>query len=415
MVDALVRRTGAGLVVRYNGGAQAAHNVVLGDGREHCFQTFGAGTLAGAKTYLSEYVLVNPLALAVEGAKLQSLDEGIASVGALSLVSINRSAPLTTPFHVALNRIRELSAGRGRHGSCGMGIGETMRDVLSGRGMFFGSIGAPGFVGQLRELQALKHAQAREFIEGKTFDEDAVARIEQELLVLSSESELENTASVFETVAGAVTSVDSLPDAETYVFEGAQGVLLDEHWGYTPHKTFSTTTSRNALRILQGRKIDVSVWGLLRAYSTRHGHGPLPTVIGGDGENTGLQVGMLRGEHNVSNSWQEDFRVGYPDEVAARYGAIADGNVDGLIITCLDRIESRQIKTAVSYPDVELTGLPSSADDDLARTEKLFNTDVVYEKVDSEDIPERLANAVGVPLVVLSRGATAKDKEWVGQ
>jgi len=124
--------------------------------------------------------------------------KGIAQLG-LSLVS----SPLSS-LDYAIPRGPQIYSRAirwpGRHGSCGMGIGETMRRCPLWPGHVLGSIGAPGFVGQLRELKALKHAQAREFFEARLSTEDAVARIEQELLVLSSESELENTASVFETV-----------------------------------------------------------------------------------------------------------------------------------------------------------------------------------------------------------------------
>jgi adenylosuccinate synthase len=411
VVDALVRRTGASLVVRHNGGAQAAHNVVTPDGREHCFQMFGAGTLAGARTYLSEYTLVNPFVLAVEGARLAELDEGIASQGALSLVSVNADAPLTTPFHVALNRIRELVAGAGRHGSCGMGIGETMRDVLAGQGLRFGAVGEVGFHRSLKDLQGMKLAQALGLIEGRTVDEAAKGRIDQELHVLSSRDALTDTLAAFEMVAQAVDVVGDLPEAQTYVFEGAQGVLLDEHWGYHPHKTFSTTTSRNALRVLHGKPVEVSVLGLLRAYSTRHGHGPLPTVIGA-GEQDELREGMLRGEHNAKNHWQERFRVGHPDTEAARYAARADGNIDGLVVTCTDRIEGHPMRLAKGYRDVRLTGLPEGAEEGLARTEGLFHANVVYEEVSAESVPERLAESVGVPLVGLSHGPRAEGKEW---
>src|SRR5664279_3027640 len=74
LTDFLARRTSAGLVVRYNGGAQAGHNVVAPDGRHHTFSQFGSGTfIPGVKTYLSKYVLIHPGALLVEGNILEKL------------------------------------------------------------------------------------------------------------------------------------------------------------------------------------------------------------------------------------------------------------------------------------------------------------------------------------------------------
>jgi adenylosuccinate synthase len=82
------------MVVRFNGGAQAAHNVVTRDGRHHAFAQFGAGTFAsGVRTHLSRFVLIDPLAVAAEAAHLASL--GVA--GALDLLTVDRDALLATP------------------------------------------------------------------------------------------------------------------------------------------------------------------------------------------------------------------------------------------------------------------------------------------------------------------------------
>src|SRR6516165_8493491 len=72
-VDFLARRLGADLVVRYCGGSQAAHNVVLPDGRRHVFAQFGSGTLAGVPTYLGPEVIINPTALVREADHLRAL------------------------------------------------------------------------------------------------------------------------------------------------------------------------------------------------------------------------------------------------------------------------------------------------------------------------------------------------------
>src|SRR5579863_2663857 len=114
-------------VVRFNGGAQAAHNVVANDGRHHTFAQFGAGTLTpGVQTHLSRFMLVEPLALAAEAAHLTSL--GLPEP--LDLLTVDRDALLTTPYHQAANQAREAARGDGRHGSCGMGIGETASYAL---------------------------------------------------------------------------------------------------------------------------------------------------------------------------------------------------------------------------------------------------------------------------------------------
>ncbi|WP_280342182.1 adenylosuccinate synthetase, partial [Nocardia neocaledoniensis] len=111
---------GVAAVVRFNGGAQAAHNVVA-DGRHHTFAQFGAGTFHGVPTLLSRHMLVEPMALAAESERLAAL--GVRDP--LGLLAIDGRALLTTPIHIAANRAREDARGSSRHGSCGRGIGET--------------------------------------------------------------------------------------------------------------------------------------------------------------------------------------------------------------------------------------------------------------------------------------------------
>src|SRR3954451_5371262 len=131
LTDYLVRRTGARMVVRYNGGAQAGHNVVAPDGRHHSFAQFGAGTFHGVPTHLSRFMLVEPFALAAEAVHLAEL--GVRNP--FALLSADSRALLTTPYHRAANRVREAARdrtpGATRHGSCGMGIGEPLSFSLT--------------------------------------------------------------------------------------------------------------------------------------------------------------------------------------------------------------------------------------------------------------------------------------------
>ena len=101
--------------------------MVTADGRHHTFAQFGSGSFTpGVRTHLSRFVLVDPLALAAEAAHLASV--GVSD--ALDRLTVDRDALLATPYHQAANRARELARGRDRHGSCGMGIGETVRYAL---------------------------------------------------------------------------------------------------------------------------------------------------------------------------------------------------------------------------------------------------------------------------------------------
>ncbi len=106
VVDFLTREKNAKTVVLYTGGAQAAHNVVDSLGRHHTFAQFGSGSLVpGTKTHISRFKLVNPLSMLKEARHL----EDIGVNGLLKNTSIERQTLITTPFHQATNRIKEIT------------------------------------------------------------------------------------------------------------------------------------------------------------------------------------------------------------------------------------------------------------------------------------------------------------------
>jgi adenylosuccinate synthase len=130
------------------------------------------------------------------------------------------------------------------------------------------------------------------------------------------------------------------------VFEGAQGVMIDQNAGFFPHVTKSNTTFANAMELLcnSGFTGEVTRFGLLRGYCSRHGAGPFVT------EDPALNLSPC---HNATNQWQGNFRLGWFDTVAARYAIEAAGGVDQLAITNLDRmngLENVRICNAYTGP-----------------------------------------------------------------
>ncbi len=114
LTDWLVRRHGARLVVRFNGGAQAGHNVVTEDGRHHTFAQFGAGSFVpGVRTHLARPTVLHPLAMLVEARHLAR--KGVPD--ALERTTVSEGARVITPFHQAAGRLRALARGSGRHGT----------------------------------------------------------------------------------------------------------------------------------------------------------------------------------------------------------------------------------------------------------------------------------------------------------
>lgn len=353
MTDYLVRREKARAVVRYNGGAQAAHRVVLNDGREHVFAQFGSGTLVpGVKTHLSRFMLVEPFGLMREYEHLAELGFG----NALERLTIDEMAPVITPYHIATNRLLEYSRGDSRHGSCGLGIGETMEDVRSGEDILrAGDLLSPSVtklkLGWLRErklakLHGILHA---------LHDNDPVVMFNRS--VLEDPAALDGYASRYKLFAGKVRIVDirclqELLEKGTVVFEGAQGVLLDPQYGVQPHVTKTDITFNNAMTLLNEIHYgeEVKKVGVVRAYFTRHGAGPFPT------EDAGLTE-LLPDTANKDHKWQGKFRVGHFNAADVKYALGALDGVDELAVTCLDRLYGvPELKVCVSYRE---PGVPS--------------------------------------------------------
>ena len=113
------------IVVCSNGGAQRGHTVTTPDGIRHVFHHFGSGTFNHASTYLSEDFIVNPIIFKQEYDELMKL-------GYIPNVYINQNCMLTTPFDMMANQIIEENRGKNKHGSCGLGIFETIKRYKAG-------------------------------------------------------------------------------------------------------------------------------------------------------------------------------------------------------------------------------------------------------------------------------------------
>jgi adenylosuccinate synthase len=440
ITDYLTRELAAHTVVRYNGGPQAAHTVVTIDGKYHTFSQFGSGTLLpSTKTLLSRFMLINPLNMLKEERHLCTL--GITD--ALQRTLIDRRALVITPFQRAVNRLREIARADNRHGSCGEGVGECMSDSLTyGNDVLY--------AGDLQDratlhkkLQFLQDAKREEL---KAFSHllPNTEPVRRECSVFTDPNALEDCIDVYQYFCAAVSLVDetdihtlfTLPGS--MLFEGAQGVLLDENYGFAPYTTWSTTTFANAENLLQEHTYpgEITKLGLLRAYATRHGAGPFPT------EDRSLTL-SIPDQHNGWNDWQRTFRVGYFDMVMARYAKDVLGPLDYLALTNIDRLEMLpewKICNSYSYQGEQqadlqpffehnngnITKINVQLSIDLAHqeqlTQRLWSCVPEYEEVlpqierrhtqeDREKYIASIEEALAVPVAITSYGPMAADKQ----
>lgn len=359
--DWAARFYGASLVVRYNGGPQNSHTVTLPDGRYHTFRQFGSATFVpDVRTHLSEYVLVNPIAMMIEEKKLSEL--GVKD--AFARLTIHSEAVVITPYQRSLNMLTEIANGSAAHGSCGHGLGVARQD----------SINHPGAVLRASHIRDKDETATRlKFIE--EIHSDGARHLHEKIkgsplttpddLVLAEEAMqwfdgghsrefLWHQYEKFPTHA-------ILPDAhwnlsnillakdEVVIFEGSQGALLDEdNKEFYPHVTWTNTTYRNALQMINsateiaGRsKPKVTRIGCLRPYATRHGAGPLPREDSILTDYMRARANTIHTEHNKTNRFQGSLRYGFLDLALVKraiYSMSAWGGVDQIAMSCMDHL-----------------------------------------------------------------------------
>lgn len=376
---------GVAAVVRFNGGAQAAHNVIA-EGRHHTFAQFGSGTFSGVPTLLSRHMLVEPIALAGEARQLAAL--GVPDP--LSLLRIDGRALLTTPIHIAANRAREDARGSSRHGSCGRGIGETAWYALEHD--------APTVSDCLHPKVLRVKLQALAAHYGP--------------LIAPSEHRYEPIADLVDMYSEFALAVRIVGGEQLarfarrgrLVFEGAQGVLLDEWRGFHPHTTWSTVEPRNAHAMLAEIGTTGDVLGVTRTYMTRHGAGPLPTED---------PARHLPEPHNTTGRYQGEFRSGHFDPILLRYAIAVSGGIDGLAITHLDAPGTRYAATAYAIHDGFVDHLAPGRWQDLDHQQRLTDLLGMAEPILTEmpeDVMPWLEQELDTPVLLAADGPTRKHR-----
>lgn len=391
-VDYLVRREHADLVVRYCGGSQAGHNVELPNGRRHCFSQFGAGSFAGASTYLGPQVIVELRAMAREASALAE-----AGLDPFSLLAVHPSCLISTIYHRAINRLRELGRGSDRHGSCGHGIGETKRYWLEhGEEAIF----VRDLHDSARLLDKLHLLRERMLIVSQEIETDTTRWPSQDQILRTMFPPATEELAQLLMVGRRLKTMHAPRSYRTAIFEGAQGMLLDEWHGFHPHTTWCTVTPQAALDIAQEAGCgNVTILGITRTYATRHGAGPFPT------EDKFL---ALADNGNSYNEWQGPQRQGHLDLVLLRYAAARAGRIDGLVLNCLDQLTG---KLCVSYG--RSVGLGPATPYRLASQQALgravHKATPTYQTVSQSELMMALERAIA-PIVITADGPTYEHR-----
>lgn len=308
VTDYLCATEGAGMVVRFNGGAQAGHTVVTPDGRRHVFSHFGSGTFLGVPTFLSQFFTLNPLAYFKEVDALRAL-------GVEPLAYAHPNCLVTTFADMIINQRLEDERGAARHGSVGLGINETwersklpnlkitMADLWNGMSLESRLTEICGKFAAFRTGRKIADAESMiaAFVHGCEQFAEAVHPL------------------------GIGQCIDP-------VFEGAQGLLLDQdNKEFFPHVTRSHTGMHNVrLLCAQAGIDDIDTYYVSRTYLTRHGAGPLP------GEDRSLRYDD---DTNVPHPYQGSLRFAPLDTTAllARCAADSKGVKHKLVLTHCDQ------------------------------------------------------------------------------
>lgn len=319
--DHLTRKYGAKLVVRFSGGCQASHRVVLPSGHSHKFSQFGAGTFAGASTYLAQPVIIDPLAIQNEAKALDTSGND-----PMALLEVHPFCLVSTRIH---KRINVEDADNIRHGTCGMGIGATRKYWIDhGQDAVFAE--------DLHNLCRLTEKVAlldyrHPHPDGSLY----VKRFARELFDASKDLQIRSEPRL------------PLQNPATIIFEGAQGLLLDQRIGCHPHTTWSDVTPMAAIDLAEDWGCEsVRTLGIVRCYMTRHGNGPLPT------EDRSLS---FDDPGNPEHPYQGKMRFGWLDLPLLKYAA-SHVKLYGLVVNCMDHVVGREMRVCTRRPNDSLWG-----------------------------------------------------------
>ena len=329
VVDLLAGRCDA--VVRFQGGHNAGHTVIHKD-ETLVLHLLPSGILnPGVECLIGNGVALYLPQLFEELASIRQ--HGVDSSGCLR---VSPDCPLILPSHIALDRAREIHAGRGRIGTTGRGIGPAYEDKAARRAVRVGELFAPdSFRERLNSALDLHNFLLQSYYRADPVDPEKVA---DEWLGMA-----EDLRPLIADVSGRLGRLHS--GGGSVLFEGAQGVMLDIDHGTYPYVTSSSTVAAGALAGSGAHIAQLNeVVGVVKAYTTRVGEGPFPTELH---DEVGARLAREGAEWGATTGRPR--RCGWFDAVAVR-DAARRASIGSLCITKLDVLDGvAPVRICIGY------------------------------------------------------------------
>src|SRR5580658_4967005 len=361
-------------VVRYQGGNNAGHTVVIGD-ESYALHLLPSGVLSRHSVpVIGNGVVIDPAVL------IKEIDDIEARGVSCERLLISANAHLIMPHHVSLDKVTERYLGQARIGTTGRGIGPAYADKAARMGIRVQDLFDPDILKQKLDLvlreknQVLTKVYNRRGIDADRVADEYMAHGQRLARYVADTGLILN---------------DALDEGKVVLLEGAQATLLDVDHGTYPFVTSSSPTSGGAcVGSGLGPTRITKVVGIVKAYTTRDGAGPFPTELN---DAQGEWLRKTGGEYGTTTGRER--RTGWFDAVIARYATRVNGITD-YFITKLDVLSGlEKVPVCTGY---EING---HRQDEMPMTQTEFHhAQPIYEYLDGwwEDISE-VTDPAGLP------------------
>lgn len=391
----------AEVIVRSQGGNNAGHTIVVGQ-EEYKFHLVPSGILyPDVKCCIGGGTVIDPKVLLEEVQGLSA--RGVVLKGRLFL---SPYAHVIFPYHRTLDRLYEEQKGGNAIGTTGRGIGPCYSDKIARVGIRICELlQKPVLEKRLKAILSIKNLEFQKIFNSSSLDLEAILA-----------EYVEYGAQLYPFVHDVESYVaDSMEQGKRVLFEGAHGTLLDINYGTYPFVTSSSTLSSGVANGagVGASRIDHTI-GVVKAYTTRVGAGPLPTALGQEDQKLFMDNAAAR---EIGTTTGRNRRMGWFDAALVRFAARLNG-ADSLAITKLDVLDALEtIKICTGYRlDGKEMRSPPPVVEDLDRVEPIYET-VPGWKTSTKDVRnfgqlpvnarryiERIQELVGVPIHIVSTG-----------